>query len=122
MNALKKITTRAKQIRKSHPGITWKSAVKRAGAEYRAGKKSPSRTKPKKSRSARAPKKRLTPIIGKKKTGAGPSPVTAVKAGLKERLGRLLLRKELATTKRDKRKIQKEISVARRRLKIADKL
>ena|ERR1700679_927757 len=42
-NALKKITTRAKQIRKKQPGKSWKSAVKQAGAEYRAGKKAPAR-------------------------------------------------------------------------------
>lgn len=41
-NVLKKITTRAKQIYKK--GGTWKGAVKKAGAEYRSGKKS----KPKK--------------------------------------------------------------------------
>lgn len=35
--ALKKITTRAKQIYKK--GGTWKGAIKKAGAEYRAGKK-----------------------------------------------------------------------------------
>lgn len=38
-NTLKKITTRAKQIRRSHPGKSWKAAVKQAGAEYRSGKK-----------------------------------------------------------------------------------
>jgi len=34
---LKKITARAKHIRHTHGG-TWKAAVKKAGAEYRAGK------------------------------------------------------------------------------------
>lgn len=34
---LKKITARAKHIRKMHGG-TWKAAVKKAGADYRAGK------------------------------------------------------------------------------------
>ena len=42
--ALKKITTRAKQIYKK--GGTWKGAIKKAGAEYRSGKKS----KPKRRR------------------------------------------------------------------------
>lgn len=37
MSALTKITTRAKQIRRIHGG-TWKAAVKKASAEYRAGK------------------------------------------------------------------------------------
>lgn len=36
-NTLKKITARAKHIRKTHGG-TWKAAIKKAGAEYRAGK------------------------------------------------------------------------------------
>ena len=36
-SALKKITTRAKQIRHAHGG-TWKAAIKKAGAEYRSGK------------------------------------------------------------------------------------
>jgi hypothetical protein len=42
--ALKKITTRAKQIYKH--GGTWKAAIKKAGAEYRGAKKS----KPKRRR------------------------------------------------------------------------
>lgn len=37
MSALKQITTRAKQIRRIHGG-TWKAAIKKAGAEYRAGR------------------------------------------------------------------------------------
>ena len=36
--SIKKITTRAKQIRKAHGG-TWAAAVKKAGAEHRAGKR-----------------------------------------------------------------------------------
>jgi hypothetical protein len=36
---LKAITTRAKQMRKKQPGMSWLSAVKKAGAEYRSGKK-----------------------------------------------------------------------------------
>lgn len=36
--ALKKITTRAKHLRRLHPGTKWITAVKKAGAEYRAGK------------------------------------------------------------------------------------
>lgn len=36
-SALKKITTRARHIRRIHGG-TWKSAVNKASAEYRAGK------------------------------------------------------------------------------------
>lgn len=38
ISTLKKITTRAKSIRKAHPGKSWKTAVKEAGREFRAGK------------------------------------------------------------------------------------
>jgi hypothetical protein len=37
-NALKKITTAAKKLRKRAPGMSWKSAVKKAGSMFRAGK------------------------------------------------------------------------------------
>ena len=38
-SALNKITTRAKQLRKSHPKLTWIDAVKKASGEYRNGSK-----------------------------------------------------------------------------------
>jgi len=72
-NALKKITTRAKQLRKKQPGISWKSAIKKAGAEYRTGKKSKYRQTGKSNikadlqRSARLPGPRK-PRGGKKVT------------------------------------------------------
>jgi hypothetical protein len=37
-DTLQKITRRAKQIRKGSKNMDWKTAVKKAGAEYRAGK------------------------------------------------------------------------------------
>lgn len=37
MNALKKIVRRAKAIRRSKPSVSWKSAVKKASAEYNKG-------------------------------------------------------------------------------------
>lgn len=36
-NAIVKISARAKQIRKAHPSMAWKAAIKKASAEYRAG-------------------------------------------------------------------------------------
>jgi hypothetical protein len=68
-NALKKITTRAKQIRKKQPGKSWKAAVKQAGAEYRAGKKTPVRRKRKASVGAikRSPAKRKRSVGTKPK-------------------------------------------------------
>lgn len=44
-NALKKISTEAKKIRKRHPGKSWKSAVKEASRRYNAGTIRPSRKK-----------------------------------------------------------------------------
>lgn len=38
--ALKKITTRAKQLRKKQPGLKWKTAIKKASVEYRQTGKS----------------------------------------------------------------------------------
>jgi hypothetical protein len=38
MQALKKITTEAKKIRKQHPKMAWKSAVEMASKRYRSGK------------------------------------------------------------------------------------
>lgn len=42
---LKKINTRAKQIRKAHPGKSWKAAQKQAGKEVSKGKVRSSRPK-----------------------------------------------------------------------------
>lgn len=56
MNALKKITDRARQLKKKHPGAKWTSLTKQASAEYRAGKLGAA-TKTKKSK-ARKPKKK----------------------------------------------------------------
>jgi hypothetical protein len=53
--ALKKITTAAKKLRKKKPGMSWKSAVKAAGASYRSAKKSPRKRVARKA----APKKRV---------------------------------------------------------------
>lgn len=56
-NALNKITTRAKQLRKANKKLTWMQAVKKSSAEYRA------KNKPKKS----AIKKRVVKRAAKKR-------------------------------------------------------
>jgi hypothetical protein len=48
VSALKKITTRAKEIYRK--GGTWKAAIKKAGAEYRGGKKVGAKKRPAKKR------------------------------------------------------------------------
>jgi len=72
-NALKKITTRAKQIRKLHPGMAWKSAIKKAGVEYRAGTIGKVKTKYRQTgRSNKAAdKKRTARRPGKRRSASG---------------------------------------------------
>jgi hypothetical protein len=36
-NAISKISKRAKQLQKKHPGTAWKNLIKKASAEYRSG-------------------------------------------------------------------------------------
>lgn len=112
-NTLKKITARAKQLRKASPKMEWKTAVKKAGAEYRAGAK-------KKVTKKAAPKKRAV-----KKVGARPATVkraagsVAVSAGatfaalrkkLLQDIGTLEAQKFGAKLKRDKNVIAKKIT------------
>lgn len=61
-SALKKITTRAKQLKKKNPGKKWKTLVKQAGAEYRSGKlkkkRKVARVGKVKSKKTKAPRRR----------------------------------------------------------------
>jgi hypothetical protein len=115
-NALKKITNRAKEIRRKQPGIAWKTAIKKAGAEYRGSAK---KGKPKAAGSKR---KRPSTNKGTSTVGAGSSPITQVKQQLRDQLGRALLTKELSRKKTDKRKAQKRISELRGKLRKAESL
>lgn len=61
-STLKKITDRAKSIRRAHPGKKWLTAVKEAGREFRTGKLKPKkRARPKKHSK---PKKHRTRRVG----------------------------------------------------------
>jgi hypothetical protein len=119
--ALKKITTRAKQIRKKHPGKAWKTAVKEAGREYREGgigkvkrkkvgavRKSTSKVRAKKSTKVRG-------TVGAVHTVA--QHLSAAKAGLKEQLAWGLLARDQAKTKTAKRKVAKRLVEVRRKLR-----
>lgn len=116
---LKKITARAKQIRKKHGG-SWKQAVKAAGREYRGGKISGTRTKRKstvkrKSVSRTTHHRRRHKISGGVVSIAGPkSP--GFNAGLEktrdqvhEELGWALAAQRTARTKTEKKKLQPRI-------------
>lgn len=115
-NALSKITTRAKQIRKQHPGVSWKSAIKKAGAEYRG------KAKPKKRAAGTKPKKQRAQNKGSVKRGAGSTPIAQVRQQLRDQLGRALLTKELSKRKTDKRKAQKRVTELRGKLRLAQSL
>jgi len=117
-SALKKITSKAKQLRKQQPGMQWKTAIKKASASYRNGtlggpkKKNSSRqtgTSNKhydEQRSARPPGKRkpsgynkFTYTERRKNRSDKPGQLTGgLKSDVKQKLSKALLDYELATT------------------------
>jgi len=106
MSFIQKITTRAKKIRKG-TGMKWHTALKKAGIELRGSK-------------VTAKKKTVSKKKVAKKT-VSPSPVasglgvmkSAYRRALEDRLGTLLLRRELAKKKADRKKLAREINIAR---------
>lgn len=126
-SALAKIRHRAKQIRKGHASMAWKTAIKKASAEYRAAKKTPAR-----KRSVRRPahKRKVSAVITRPAihsvvTGTSDgmsigSLKSRLKNKMKEGLGKLLLRKEMATTKRVKRQLSKSITHVKGQLRKLD--
>lgn len=73
MSALNKITTRAKQIRKKHPAMQWKTAVKKASVEYRSGKIGKAKTRFRQTGTSNkaADKKRTAKRPGKRRSASG---------------------------------------------------
>lgn len=120
-STLKKITNRAKQIRRKHPGKAWKTAVKEAGREYREG--GLSGTKGRKTKTARKGiakvgtrrKTRKVGSVGAIHTTA--QHLSAARAGLREQLAWMLLARDQAKTKTAKRKIAKKMVEVRRKLR-----
>lgn len=154
--ALTKITTRAKQIRRGRPSMSWKSAIKQAGADYRAGRlgatlmlepkekigrglkvKVYKRRRSKKGRFAGSRRIGAAVPVSKSRhstadrygplgvqsmvNGLNGSTVSGMKSALREnakgKLANALLRKDMAKTKRLKRKITKQISTYRKEVK-----
>ncbi len=66
-NAIKKISARAKQIQKAHPGKAWKACIMDASKEYRAGEISGS-VKSKLAKRKAVPKKRAHRPAAKRHT------------------------------------------------------
>lgn len=121
--ALKKITTRAKAIRKKKPGISWNTAIKTASKEYKGGKISG--VKKKKS----APRKRVGTVKkkttrSKPKVRVGEVAMTvsqqerSLLKGLKDNLGRTLMEIDTARTKTDKKRLRKKAADIRKKIKV----
>jgi hypothetical protein len=114
-NPLKKITARAKQIRKRHKAMTWKAAIKKAGAEYR-GKKKPVRRK----KTVVRKRKRISGIrtnadrVDRKKVNVTIGSVSyhkgQIKKGLKTKIENAAGRRELAIKVNERRKLSKTIA------------
>lgn len=115
--ALKKITTRAKAIYKS--GGSWAAAIKKSSAEYRGGKKSSPKRKAAPKR--RAAPRRAATINAKPQRMNKVSGITSAKRRVvedaKKKLANALLKRDLAKTKRAKRKIGKQVVQYRRDVK-----
>lgn len=124
---LKKITAEAKKIRKQHPSMQWKNAVKQAGAKYRSGSLS-KKSAPKKKTGVKKTlhyqgviKKKTGNEYAYKLSGIGSLSTAQLKAEagrrIKDKIGVLLLQKHMATTKREKARLQKEIAAHTREYK-----
>lgn len=138
---LKWITNRAKQIRKSRPSMKWSSAIKQAGADYRREKprigstttKKAARPKKRKVSTKKRsipkamPKRKISgPSTPRKKKPTGMAGVRATarksRATVKEALGDAMTDQYLATTKTEKRKIGKRVSMLKSQLRTIGKL
>lgn len=112
-NVLKQITTKAKKIYKR--GGTWKAAIKKAGAAFRAKKK----RAPAKRRKKAVARKRIIHRVKKlhsaegraiKSLGSVSSHLAAARSQLKEQIGWAEAQKFAANKKSAKRKISKHIA------------
>lgn len=143
MNALKKITTRAKQLQKKHPSTAWKTLVKRAGLEYRQGKlgKSEPRVKSRQTGSSNTKRDKLRKALapGKRTTAHGttyterrknrsdkPGTLTGVslaslkaaaKKKINDQIDKLVVKKFREAKKRARVKIQRQITEAKAQLR-----
>ncbi len=116
-NTLKKITTRAKQIYAK--GGTWKGAIKKAGAEYRgSGLKTKKRsTRSKRRKTTRRRKVGVVwpaAVAGSSMNGTISGHLSQAKAMIADRIADKERQKFVTKMKRNKRKIQKEISELKR--------
>jgi hypothetical protein len=123
--ALKKITIRAKAIRRAAPGKSWKSAIKQAGSEYRTGKISgvKKRRSPAKRKKVGAKYKVYHEVkrVGSVKSkgrgftvGSINQHKAAARHQVKERLAWMLLARDSAKTKTERKKLGKKVMELRK--------
>ena len=115
-NTLKKITNRAKQIYAK--GGTWRGAIKKAGAEYRGSgiKKRSTRSKRKKTTRRRKVGVVWPAAVAGSATmnGTISGHLSQAKAMIADKIADKERQKFVTKLKRNKRKIQKEISELKR--------
>jgi len=111
-NALKKITTRAKQIYAK--GGTWRGAIKKAGAEYRGGKSLTRKKRRSGSKRRKVTRRRkvaaVWPAAVASVNGTISGHLSQAKAMIADRIADKERQKFVTKLKRNKRKIQKEIT------------
>ncbi len=116
---LKKITTEAKRIRKKSPRTSWQSAVKQAGAKYRASaKKKPAKKAAKKSatKTAKLRVNGYDSVFSSNQMIAGVKAPTMAMMRKKvlDDIGKLEAKKFATKGVRDKRAISKKIAEKKR--------
>ncbi len=120
--ALQKITTRAKQMKRTHPNTAWVTLVKKASAEYRGGSlgKAKAKSRPAKRKSKSKRHSTGSPVAA----AAVGSPSTSMsfhkremKKALEHALASQTVRLFNAKKVRYKRAIAKEIAQTKRELR-----
>lgn len=118
---LKKINRRAKEL-VSKKGMSFRAAQKQAGREMRSVSGVKKKAGKRKARKVSGVKKKaVTRRVKKKNVGKAVGTVShhlgQAKGIIKEQLGRKLLQKDMATTKTAKRKLGKEVTTLKKKLR-----
>jgi hypothetical protein len=109
----KKAVAEAKRIRKKSPNTKWTSAMKQAFSKLK--KKKPARKKTAKKKTARrttarkktSPRKRVSGVAA---VGSVAFHKSAIRSGLKTRLGKIAGAREMAKGIRERKKMTKQIA------------
>lgn len=112
---LKKITSEAKRIRKKSPRTSWQSAVKQAGAKYRASaKKKPAKKAAKKTAKRRVNGYDSAFSSNQMIAGVKAPTMAMMRKKVLDEIGKLEAKKFATKGVRDKRAISKKIAEKKR--------